>query len=347
VKKCRKGNSCGRSCISKSKICRKNAPVKAQPVLEEKAKLRGVPEVSSSESFELHEYAFLKEMDEDGELNSPELRKKLELYREKYKDLQPGELPERRMNSLPDYVNKDKKGEDSEGTKEIDEKINSESYNRKPSPIERKGYVPTSEELEELASMDPREAQALVYERRGFNQKPDVVESIEEIRFNNELYVGDDGRPMVMMRGVSKVDNVESLRSDEEHYVGTGLYGNGTYFAVKPTNVKGADLEAVSDEARSYGIAVSAAGLKKDANVWVGTPNELESLRKNLASKYGDMDLGLLMALEGYDAYLGRDSGSPELTRQEVTGDNPNYFVVLNRGALVVADGLVPAAHYK
>ncbi len=40
---CKKGNSCGKSCISQSKVCRKNLPPKTQDPLEEKAKAKRKP----------------------------------------------------------------------------------------------------------------------------------------------------------------------------------------------------------------------------------------------------------------------------------------------------------------
>lgn len=220
----------------------------------------------------------------------------------------------------------------------------------------------TKEELDNMRKTGPvapfiaddYSFQEAIYEAQGFNAKPTIVDSVEDIRFNNNLLKDPSGAPLVLMRGVSSVEFQEDLKRGSTHYLGKGIYGNGTYFAASaPADVKKGDysLEKPNTVAKNFGGNVIVAGLKKDAKVWTGTFQELTKLERKLADKYEDIDgelwnmtgLGVKMALEGYDAYLARNTESPYTSAVGAGPDDSNFWVVLNRGALVIAEGNVPA----
>lgn len=183
----------------------------------------------------------------------------------------------------------------------------------------------------EVYGEEVRELQAKIYEARGFNAKPEIVDSPEDIYNHKGLKEGKDGKALVMLRGMPDQKFHDDLREGSEHFVGKGVYGNGTYVATMDEQKNLVVAEAL---VRNYGSNIAAMGIKKEAKVWEGTDRDLENLQVELAKKWFPdkpvpPDIGLLMAMEGYDGYKAK-------------GGNPPYYVVLNRGMLVVAKEPVP-----
>jgi len=74
-----------------------------------------------------------------------------------------------------------------------------------------------------------------VYQRQGFNGKPEVVspEEYANLIARGEV-LANNGRPLILVRAVSRDSNLDDLFYGEEHHVPRqpGWYGTGTYFGV-------------------------------------------------------------------------------------------------------------------
>jgi hypothetical protein len=375
-KNCQKGYSCGYTCISVTKACLVEFPDGISVSLDNRSVMRSYPieprdkgsapdpkpkieKVSSKGAFEYELYKQLLD-------RKDYYTAKLEEYKDKKEeDLSPqqatikrnsskllkklGELEKQKdsllnNNDVPDYL---VMGEESR-TKFVDEQIASGAYDKDFGPLNKANKTSWSKketkEIRDILKKEPvNAALRKVYEIQGFDSKPTIVDSVEDIRFNNNIMKDDNGRPLVFFRAVDDPLYHEELKNGDKHFTGTGIYGNGTYFAAQAPADKGADLGTAVGELYYYGNKGIAAGLHKDAKVWTGTYDELKQLSKDLSKKYGgEMNLGVLMAMEGYDAYLGRNTAKGSGFPSYITNEGePNYWVVLNRGALVIADGAV------
>ena len=163
-----------------------------------------------------------------------------------------------------------------------------------------------------------------LYTELGFNAKPDLVESREDLYNHNGLLQGVDGRPMVLYRGTDKVEYQDDLRTGDKHRVGFGVYGNGTYAAAPD---KQSNYIDASYTATSYGSAKIAFGIKTDAKVFRGDMDtEVERIAEKLGLDPSKTDSGIIMGLGGWDVYEGYKASSDQ-----------SYYVVLNRGAMVIS----------
>jgi hypothetical protein len=203
-------------------------------------------------------------------------------------------------------------------------------------------------------------SQKLVYEERGYNAKPEIVGTRKELSERSDLIQGARGRTMVLCRGVTNDDSkstnyIEDFKRGATHYVGGGMHGNGTYAA------SGIDAHVMAFEysdLHSYGYAqekhgpalnreankcVMAFGIKKSASiVECSTVEEFgrfeketirmatQALRRAGNTTGVVNDLGLAAAIVGIDAY--------SLPAPKHYRNKSRYWVVLNRGAVVVAD---------
>lgn len=287
-RECRKGNSCGRTCIAPTKTCRVNLIEPVNKALEKKVTIKAPPgqEEAFSKRMELREKLIGAEVDYDFD--------GAEKYQKELKDL----LKER-FEETPDK--------------------------RKFTPVTR--GEPDKELLDfvrENSREDPKGSQAEIYKKMGYNAKPDLVDSRSDLAFNENLLRGEDGLPMVLYRGVSKVEFQDQLRTGDTHFVGEGKVGNGTYSAAP----KRQDLDYLaSDTANGYGNSKIAFGIKKDAKFF--SEGDLSKETEKIAKKYGidpkNTDTGMLMALGGWDAYVAKEY------------DAESEFVILNRGAMVIS----------
>jgi hypothetical protein len=201
-----------------------------------------------------------------------------------------------------------------------------------------------------------------IYEMQGYHGKPRVV-SREEM----DRLIGDGGyvemwRGMAGFGATPELSNqrAEEFRSDPSHRPGRGIYGNGSYFAADFDVVRGyarfddqrADREfgAKNFEAQDqlyfdphsgYWTGLVRAALPPDARV-LNIREAQDWYRQNIAGDGRDRDQwsdrtwvladeGRAAAMRGYDAIRVPDDYG--------AGRGSDYYVLLNRSALVVQEG--------
>ena len=186
-----------------------------------------------------------------------------------------------------------------------------------------------------------------IYERQGYNARPEVVASRSDLEKRDDLIQGDDGKPLMLWRGVTTPEFATQFKgggeNGEVHFPGRGVYGNGTYAASSAP--KSTDPGSALTEARSYAGSsdnpnskVTAFGIRKDANIvefqgedWRDRDAQFREwqkstiLRAERESGYSISDIGEAAAILGIHAY------------RVPQGSREDFWVILNRGALVVA----------
>ncbi len=396
IRVCKKGNSCGKSCISQKKICRKNLPPKTQDPLEEKAKAKAkakplepkakakakvkTPTPISPDTYSKNLIEKIEEITGEEVL----VKRFAKLDREmgirnadtqSYKDWEKENKSER-LKENPDYLeikwniierelyraNERNSASDIkfwESEQEKTQKLinelkdtNSESYYaRKARELNLEDLLPggstmSPQEFDTLRKLSTekikeniyyevsRQLQHLVYEKKGLNAKPEKG----ELDGRDDLLTDRSGANLILHRGVKVRKAVDDFFEGDRHYVGEGMFGNGTYFAGDYSSPKTTNKEIVERTATEYGENVYKAGIKKDAVVFTGGVRELEILERFLRMRYGrdrDTDFGALMAAAGFDAYLGKQANHPTYPGQQ---NGIDFIVVLNRGKLVVTE---------
>lgn len=184
-----------------------------------------------------------------------------------------------------------------------------------------------------------------IYEAQGYNAKPELVAKRSDLEKRTDLITRDNGKPLIMYRGVMAEEFADQFRgvgkNGGDHYAGTGIFGNGTYAASAPP--KGDDITAqkTAKEYAGWGGTppmITAFGLRKDANVadfnqgssqersdafgrWATDIRSSASQRTGLPVE----DIGHAAAIMGVHAY------------RVPQDDNEDYWVILNRGAIVAA----------
>jgi len=213
-----------------------------------------------------------------------------------------------------------------------------------------------------------------VYERQGFNARPTRVKTFKELESSKELLKGADGKNLILYRGVGSKEYADQFKGigpdGGMHYPGTGNYGRGTYAASRNFYTSGALSKKGSERAfytaRSYATykdfsikdvnkgniprqvareRITAMGLKKDAKVllWKRGKDIVEGadsdwldwtewIQKEATRKTGLVygSEGEAVAALGYDAYQVPGVGHAD--------GYEDFWVILNRGALVVSD---------
>jgi len=191
-----------------------------------------------------------------------------------------------------------------------------------------------------------------IYKAQGFNDKPVLVATRADLESRDDiLKQPGTNKPIIMYRGVTTpefTDQFKGLGKDgDTHYPGEGIYGNGTYAAATAPGARSSLAEQIPQgTARSYAGSggkvdqrVTAFAFRNDANVkdfGEGSMDErfnrfsdwrLEVL-KGARDKYGVEfnDVGHAAAALGYHAY-----------RVPMSDQGEDYFVILNRGALITA----------
>lgn len=203
-----------------------------------------------------------------------------------------------------------------------------------------------------------------IYRWSGFNAKPELVPNREALEKRKDLMTRPDGKPIIMYRGVSDKSFMDQFKGKGEkggtHFPGAGIYGNGTYAAARGLNSKDpSDSGAVAisvaysmtpkEKAASekmggylnsqFNDRVTALAFKKGSNIVTETGDDLiswgrfeKSLTDRATKKFGYKfnDVGEAAAALKIDAY--RVPGS------RINDGEEDYWVIFNRGALVVAD---------
>jgi len=216
---------------------------------------------------------------------------------------------------------------------------------------------------------------AEVYDQQGFNAKSELVKDMDQLLARKDLVKDVDGQDnLVFFRGIPEKSSVDQWQGRGSqagiHYPGKGVYGNGSYMAAAGQSGK-YSVEAAHSTATSYAFdkrsLVTASGLKEDARIWrtsIPVPrdnpdldraannkariaarmeahNEWEKwsldVVKEAKAKYGEdlNDIGEAAAALGYDGYQVPMANHGR-------GGSEDYWVILNRGALVSIDGPSP-----
>lgn len=117
-----------------------------------------------------------------------------------------------------------------------------------------------------------------LYEKQGFNAKPELVATVDDLRKRKDIVTNSDGSPRIFYRGVTIgefADQFKGLGSEGgSHYPGKGMFGNGSYAAAPSYNDPEATAGNVIGIAKAYAgernnlsSKVTAFALRKDANV--------------------------------------------------------------------------------
>jgi hypothetical protein len=184
-----------------------------------------------------------------------------------------------------------------------------------------------------------------IYEAQGYNAKPELVAKRSDLEKRTDLITRDNGKPLIMYRGVMAEEFADQFRgvgpNGGNHFAGTGIFGNGTYAASAPP--KGDDITAqkTAKEYAGWGgtpAMITAFGLRRDANVVdfnqgssVERQNAFGSWATDIRSSASQRtglpveDIGHAAAIMGVHAY------------RVPQDDNEDYWVILNRGAVVAA----------
>ena len=163
------------------------------------------------------------------------------------------------------------------------------------------------------------------------------------------LYKQPDGSNVIFYRGVAEeqfADQFKGLGADGDiHYLGKGIFGNGTYAAAPSTANTPAGLQQAKQTAVEYALAakapkgvqnkrVTAFGLRGDANIKTFEQDSMKAyyewedlVKEEALARTGirAIDVGEAAASLGIDAY------------QVPRGQAEDYWVILNRGAVVAA----------
>ncbi len=186
------------------------------------------------------------------------------------------------------------------------------------------------------------------YEIQKFNSRPEVVARRSDLESRDDILRSPDGRPIVAFRGVTEEKFAEQFRGGgpqgDLHYPGGGIYGNGSYAAAasyKKGTVSGFNADPnplrAQDTAISYTGArenlngkVTAFAFRKDANIRIfdnwDRNSEFRLIQEaETKTGYKANDAGTAATLLGIHAFNVNQPGGED------------YWVVLNRGAIVVA----------
>jgi hypothetical protein len=194
-----------------------------------------------------------------------------------------------------------------------------------------------------------------IYEAQGFNSKPELVKTRAALEQRKDIIVEPDGKPLILYRGLTEESFARQLLGlgpeGGKHFPGKGVNGNGTYAASVGKSLKGGDsvrertIKQVQNTAVSYSGGkegaskrVVALALRSDANVvqFEGKDYNAQYLKyrrwtsdilKKASERFGVpfSDSGEAAAAMGIHAY-----------RVPATSEE-NYWVILNRGAVIAA----------
>jgi len=186
-----------------------------------------------------------------------------------------------------------------------------------------------------------------IYDMQGYNAKPEIVFSRKDLENRKDLIQGDDGKALMLWRGVSNLEYSNQFKGIGPdggiHFQGEGLYGNGTYAAsVSPgsphKSTPYVTAKSYSGTSDKFQERITVFGIRNDANVVMfdGDDKLIRSRRYNMWASdiiaearsklgYEFHDVGEAAAAMGIHAYR-----VPQTFEED-------YWVVLNRGALVVA----------
>jgi len=195
----------------------------------------------------------------------------------------------------------------------------------------------------DLSSVSPPRL-ATIYAKQGFNAKPEVVAKRSDLEARSDIARNPDGRPIIAYRGVTTEEYSLQFKgggpNGEAHFPGQGIYGDGSYAA--SSTIKGntkhdrwAQETAISYSGGEGGAAsrVTAFAFRSDANL-AQTDEDGKTFPQWEREIIGKaerttgrvfIDAGAAAAALGIHAYRIPQIGQ-------------DYWVVLNRGAIIVAE---------
>lgn len=187
-----------------------------------------------------------------------------------------------------------------------------------------------------------------IYEEQGYNAKPELVGTASDLRSRKDLITDKNGNNIILYRGVSTAefaDQFKGLGPDGAvHFPGHGIYGNGSYAAApNASNPKETEQQAIrtakgySGNDGNYARQVTAFGLRKDANV-VTFPGKEKRERDQAYDAWHDRTLKEAEKKTGYRfSDIGEAAAALGIHAYQVPQRDEDYFVILNRGAIVAA----------
>lgn len=192
-----------------------------------------------------------------------------------------------------------------------------------------------------------------LYREQGFNARPEMVSRRSDLERRNDILREKDGKPIIAYRGVTNEEFADSFKglgeSGKVHFAGNGVHGNGSYATSKSAG--SSDDLASQKTAVNYSYSagrsnpdakVIAFAFRSDAKVvQPSSPENFQQWSREIVRKaesklgYSFSDVGQAAAAMGIHAYRIPNAGGP----------NEDFWVILNRGAVIVADN--PELTYK
>ena len=187
-----------------------------------------------------------------------------------------------------------------------------------------------------------------IYQQQGFNKKPELVGTAGELRGRKDLLTNPDGTNVIMYRGVTTQEFSDQFKglgeNGGQHFPGKGIHGNGSYAAAAAGHNTKATEGTAKLTARAYTGArensaskVTAFGLRKDANVVTFSGADYFERTKQY-DKWYDRVIAQANKKTGYRFKdIGEAAAAIGIHAYQVPQQSEDFFVVLNRGAVVAA----------
>jgi hypothetical protein len=200
-----------------------------------------------------------------------------------------------------------------------------------------------------------------LYEKQGFNAKPELVATVDDLRKRKDIVTNSDGSPRIFYRGVTSrefSDQFKGLGSEgDTHYPGRGIHGNGSYSAgaaqddsqgLRGDNGGGEDnairtATAYTGNLKNVSSKITAFAVRKDANI-VQFQGETFFERRTEAMKWAERTVKDAKEKTGYTYRdLGEAAAALGIHAYTIPQHGEDYLVLLNRGAVIAAmDSQIP-----
>jgi hypothetical protein len=185
----------------------------------------------------------------------------------------------------------------------------------------------------------------LIYEKQGYNAKPEVVAKRSDLESRSDIARNPDGRPIIAYRGVTSEEFSTQFKgggsNGEVHFPGQGIYGNGSYAASSPLkgdtkHDKWAQETAVSysgEKTENGNLKVTAFAFRSDARLV-----QFEEKGKTFP-QWEKETLAEAEKVVGQPFYdVGEAAAALGIHAYRIPQMGQDYWVVLNRGAIIVAN---------
>lgn len=187
-----------------------------------------------------------------------------------------------------------------------------------------------------------------IYEEQGFNAKPELVATANDLNKRKDLLTNMDGTNVVLYRGVTTQEFSDQFKglgpNGDEHFAGRGIFGNGSYAGAPSFENPGATSQAGKNVAAAYSgerkdlaSKVTAFGLRSDANVSTFRGKSYNE-RSRAYDQWYDRTLKEAEQKTGYKFNdVGEAAAALGVHAYQVPQRDGDYYIVLNRGAVVAA----------